>query len=236
MGHNVVYCVDMWMTGKSMVSTSNNNSALEESMNIHYFDQLFFDSGSVLKRTLLTGEYVFYKGDPANHIYAVESGQVHLKRPTPEGRSVLIHVAGDGGSFAEAALFASVYHCDAVAVQKTTIHTYPKKLVLEALRSQPDKTEQYITLLSSQVRSLRTQLELRNILSAKERIIHYLLLKADPATRELIFHMPLKEIASELGLARETFYRNLAQLEKEGIIKRQKKKILLCGENMTGII
>lgn len=205
-------------------------------MNIHYFDQLFFDSGDILKKTLLCGEYVFYKGDPAKYIYGVESGQVHLKRPTPEGRSVLIHVAGDGDSFAEASLFSDVYHCDAVAEEETIVHTYPKTRVLDALRSQPDKTEQYIALLSSQVRSLRTQLELRNILSAKKRIIHYLLLKADPVTRELIFHIPLKEIAAELGLAKETFYRNLALLEQEGVIQRQKKKIRLCGANMTEII
>ncbi len=205
-------------------------------MNIHYFDQLFFDSGDMLKRKLFSGQYIFYKGDPAKHIYAVESGQVHLKRPTPEGRSVLIHVAGDGDSFAEAALFSDVYHCDAVAEAETIIHTYPKTRVLDALRSQPDKTEQYTVLLSSQVRSLRTQLELRNILSAKERIVHYLLLKADPATRELVFHIPLKEMAAELGLAKETFYRNLTQLEKEGVIQRQKKKIRLCGADMTEII
>ncbi len=205
-------------------------------MNIHYFDQLFFDSGDILKKALICGEYVFYKGDPAKYIYAVESGQVHLKRPTPEGRSILIHVARNGDSFAEASLFSDVYHCDAVAQEETIIHTYPKTRVHDALRSQPDKTERYIALLSSQVRSLRTQLELRNILSAKERITQYLMLKANPATREIVFHIPLKEMAAQLGLAKETFYRNLAQLEKEGIIQRQKKKIRLCGENMTEII
>jgi len=205
-------------------------------MNIHNLDQLFFESNPVKEKKLIAGEYVFYQGDPARYIYAVKTGEIRLERPTLEGRSVLIHVAGNKDSFAEASLFAEKYHCNAIATVASTIHIYPKDLILKALQSQPDKAEKYIALLSSHVRNLRAKLELRNILSARDRIMQYFLLIADADTREIILHVPLKEMAAELGLAYETFYRQLARMEKEGVIKRNKNKILLCGADMIEII
>lgn len=82
-----------------------------------------------------------------------------------------------------------------------------------------------MALLASQVRSLRAWLELRNILSARERVIQYLLSAVQAGTGELTLHGPIKEVAFELGLAHETLYRTLADLEVEGTISRGNKKI-----------
>jgi CRP-like cAMP-binding protein len=105
------------------------------------------------------------------------------------------------------------------------INCYAKKQVLEIFRSCPEKAEQFMALLADQVRSLRTSLELRNILSAKKRVLEYFLLTASPNDCEVSIRQPFKELAAEIGLAHETFYRILAGLEKEKIIKREAKKI-----------
>lgn len=196
-------------------------------MDIYTLDKLFCDSERIKTRKLLPNEYVFFQGDIAQNIFAITTGQIRLERPTIEGRSVTMHVANAGESFAQPALFSDAYHCNAIANTSSIIQIYPKDKILNALRSHPDKAEIYIKHLSSQVRSLRTKLELRNILSARERILQYLFLVANPESREVIFAMPLKEIAGELGLAQETFYRELSKLHNEGVIKREKNKITL---------
>ena len=196
-------------------------------MDINTLDKLFSDSGHIKTRKLMSNEYVFYQGDIAQNIFAIKKGQIRLERPTIEGRSVTMHVANVGESFAEAALFSEVYHCNAISTTTSTIHVYSKNQILDALRCEPDKAEKYIAHLSSQVRSLRTRLELRNILSARERILQYLLLVANLKSREVSLDRPLKEIAEELGLAQETFYRELSKMNNEGVIKRNKNKITL---------
>ncbi len=170
---------------------------------------------------------MFCKGDTANNIFSVEEGQVQLTRYTMEGRSVVLHKANAQESFAEAALFSKVYHCNAIATIPSKINCYAKKQILEKFREDPEKAEEFMALLANQVRNLRTSLELRNILSAKKRIFEYLLLTATPGNYEVTVSQSFKELAAELGLAHETFYRELAKLEKEKIIKRHGKKIKL---------
>ncbi len=196
-------------------------------MTISSLEHIFFTTNPVKKMTLKPGEYVFSQGDEARNIFAVEKGQIQLERYTVEGRVVSMHTANEGESFAEAALFSEIYHCSAIALKASVIHIYPKQHILGVLRTQPEISEGYIALLSAQIRSLRSKLELRNILSARERILHYLYLAADPESAEVQLEKSHKETAADLGLAHETFYRELAKLESEKLIKRFRSKILI---------
>ncbi len=195
-------------------------------------NDLFHDIVPTEKRVFNQGDHVFSQGDPAAHIFQVLSGQVKLERYTIEGRSALMHTADAGESFAEASLFSPVYHCNSVVTTPSEILFYPKVKVLEIIHSVPEKAERFIALLASQVRTLRTRLELRNILSARERIFRYLLLTVSPQTSEVLIPVPFKQLAIELGLAHETFYRELAALEKDGIIKRSEKSIIILRSNL----
>lgn len=186
---------------------------------------LLCDSITIEKRCLKVGEFVFHKGDPTTHIFTVEKGLIKLTRFTMEGRAVILHKANAHESFAEAALFSDVYHCNAIATIPSQINCFPKKQTLEMFRKDPEKAEQFMSLLANQVRTLRTSLELRNIISAKQRIFEYFLLLVSTDNFEVVVRQSFKELAAELGLAHETFYRALAKLEKENIIKRDGKKI-----------
>jgi CRP-like cAMP-binding protein len=63
--------------------------------------------------------------------------------------------------------------------------------------------------------------------SAKERVMLYLDLNAEPDGGTVRLRSQLQDIANELGLTREAFYRTLASLEQEGVIKRSGSRILL---------
>ena len=202
-------------------------------MNIRVLDNLISDSTAIQTRSFEAEEYVFYQGDPAYHIFVVEKGQVKLTRYTIEGRSVIMQVANSDESFAEAALFSEVYHCNAITTVPSQVIFYPKQQILDTLRQYPEKAEEFIALLTFQVRALRTRLELRNILSARERILHYFLLRTTPDNPEVVIQDPLKDIAAELGLAHETFYRELAKLEKDGIIQRNDKTIKILHSTLV---
>jgi CRP-like cAMP-binding protein len=165
-------------------------------------------------------ETLFRQGDPATHIFMVQEGCIRLVRYTVEGSSVCVHTAHPGESFAEAALFSDIYHCDAEALLPSIIHCYPKDRMFSILHEHPDKADHFIALLAHHVRSLCALLEVRSIRSAHERILQFLLLHADPQNLEVERVGTYKNMAHELGLAHETFYRALAELEKTGKIKR----------------
>ena len=182
-------------------------------------------------RHFIQNELIFRQGDSVRHLFAVEEGQVRLERNTVEGRQVVLHTANTGQSFSEAALFSDIYHCNAVASLPSRVLLYPKSQVLKTLRDDWKAAERFMAILSGQVRTLRTRLELRNILSARDRILQFLLLKASQNNSEIDLKHSLKHLSSELGLAHETLYRELASLEREGVIKRDGRKITILTRN-----
>jgi CRP-like cAMP-binding protein len=118
-------------------------------------------------RYLAAGEALFRQGDTAAAIFAVEDGQLRLIRHAADSRPVILHTARAGELFAEAALFADAYHCDAVATWASRVRTYPKRQLLTALRGDAALSERFMAILARQIQALRARLEERNIQSAR---------------------------------------------------------------------
>jgi CRP-like cAMP-binding protein len=180
------------------------------------------------RRALAAGEALFRQGDRALAIYAVESGRLRLVRHTVDDRLAVLHTARAGELFAEAALFASTYHCDAVAAAPAAVRIYPKRDLLAAFRADAVLAERFMAQLARQIHGLRARLEERNIRSARERVLHHLALAADRATRRVALDGTLVDLAAELGLSHEALYRTLAALEREGSIVRSREAITLA--------
>jgi CRP/FNR family transcriptional regulator, dissimilatory nitrate respiration regulator len=176
---------------------------------------------------LAPGEILFRRGDPATAIFVIERGQLRLLRQTEGGRTVILHTARKGELFAEAALSATAYQCEAVAVTAARVRAYPTKELRIALRADPKLAERLIAALAHQVQMLRAHLEERNIRSARERILHHLALEAGPGGKTVRLSGSLMDLAAEIGLTHEALYRTLAALEKEGVIRRWPGAILL---------
>ena len=170
---------------------------------------------------------LFRQGDKVSAIYFVETGRLHLERRTFDGRLLILGTTSAGEFFVEAALFAEIYHCDAVATEPSQVRVYPKAAVLNALRADSASAISFLALVARQVIELRQRLELMKVRSAKERVMLYLDFNAGPDGRTVNLRGQLQDIASELGLTREALYRTLASLEQAGAIERTDTRILL---------
>jgi CRP-like cAMP-binding protein len=188
-------------------------------MNHTSFGELFQEARTASK-SLAPGEFLFQKGEASTHLYTVLEGCVRMVRFSWEGDPVVMHTARAGDGLAEASLFSAIYHCDAEAVLPSTVACYDKKIIMAGLRDSPESALACIALYSRQVRSLRTLLEVRAIRSARERVLHYLILRADQETMTVNLGGSVKTMAHDLAMAHETLYRTLAGLEKEGQISR----------------
>ena len=173
------------------------------------------------------GQSIYHQGDPTNAVYRVKSGRIRLLRHTVEGRVVTFRVVRPGEIFAETDLYAEVYKCDAMSDLASEVIAYPKGLVLRALHEQPELAQDLIYQLNEVIRSLKLRLELLAVRSASDRILEYLRFTRSPEQATIHFDRPYKDIASELGLSPEVFYRTLSRLEKDKIITRNKRDITL---------
>ena len=186
-------------------------------------------ASAVTQRRLAADAALFHQGDPARAAFAVREGRVRLVRHGEDGRSLTLHVARPGDSFAEAALFSDRYHCDAIADIPSSVAVFPIAALRKALSADPALSDRFMALLAGQVRDLRARLELRNIRSARERVLGWLLLVG--AESGVVLDRPLKQVAGEIGLSHEALYRTLAALERDGLVARDGGRITLLGRN-----
>jgi CRP-like cAMP-binding protein len=180
-----------------------------------------------ITRTLKRGETLFHSGQPTVGLYQIVSGTVRLVRVDDSGRPTVLYSGEAGGTLAEASLFSPTYHCDAVAASAASVRLYPKAAILEALRRSPDAARGFMAALAHQVMDLRTQLERRNIRSARDRVRHFLALNVGSDRATVLLRGSLKDLATDLGLTHEALYRTLARMSAAGEIRRSGGKIKL---------
>ena len=187
---------------------------------------ILLDETRLERRSLARNELLFRQRDKVHAIYFIEEGRLRLDRRTFDGRALVFGTSCAGEFFVEAALFAEIFHCDAVATEPSRVRVYPKAAVLQVLSTDPSSAVPFLKLMAHQVIEARQRLELMKIRSAKERVMLYLDLHAG-ADNSVRLESELQDVGHELGLTREAFYRTLANLERTGAIERSGARIVL---------
>ena len=96
---------------------------------------LGLDEQTLERRSLARNEALFRQGEKVTAIYFVEAGRLRLERRTFDGRILVLGTTLSRNFFVEAALFADIFHCDAVATEPSQVCIYPKAAVLNAVGS-----------------------------------------------------------------------------------------------------
>lgn len=174
------------------------------------------------------GAHVFRTGAPALAVYYLEAGAVRLVRFGRAGEEVVLHDARAGEFFAEASLDSARYHCDAVASLPSTLLRIPSRALRELIEADPTFAVQWVSLLASQLRSVRTRVERLSLKGAAERVRHLLVSEGRGERCELVLPGTLKDLARDLGLTHEVLYRTLAALQREGVLERQGTSLRLA--------
>ncbi|MFV8833576.1 Crp/Fnr family transcriptional regulator [Aquisalimonas sp. APHAB1-3] len=176
---------------------------------------------------MTTGDVLFRATQPVHSLHVVREGSVALIRTDARGEEITLYKAIAGECVAEPSLFAERYHCDARAVSPTSVTVYPRQAVLESLRSNPDMALQAAMSMAHLVQSTRTRVALLSLNKARDRILHYLQLARRNGADHVDMLSDWKAVATELSLTHEAVYRALAQLEREGLIQRESKRVWL---------
>jgi CRP-like cAMP-binding protein len=136
-----------------------------------------------------------------------------------------IHTGRAGELFAEGALFSDAYQCDAVAAEPAEVRACGKAELLAAIGESPSTIIALLEKVTHLLHHARAMRELRNVRSADHRAMQHLHLASKGGV--VVFDRPLREVADDLGLTHEAYYRSLAALARAGRIKRTGRIITL---------
>lgn len=169
-------------------------------------------------------EIIVREADPCEGFFVVADGLVRVYKIAPDGRERTLHLVRPPHSFAEAAMFHDGgYPAFAAAMEDSRLILVPREPFLRLLRGQPESSVRMFESLSVWMHRLLDQLETETFLNARAKLASYILRElrrrpAEPETRRIKLGAPKKEIASQLGMAPETFSRAQADLEISGLI------------------
>jgi CRP/FNR family transcriptional regulator, dissimilatory nitrate respiration regulator len=173
------------------------------------------------RHTYSSGKTIFRAGSATRWVYYLVSGRVRLIRRGRAGEEIVLHQARAGEFFAEASIDSVRYHCDALAMEASTVLRVSAVDLRNLIAADPDFATQWISLLARQLRAARSRVERLSLKSAAERIRHFLLSGTPGAAGYVKVNGTLKDLAQELGVTHETLYRTLARMERSGQIERQ---------------
>ena len=175
------------------------------------------------------GESLFQQGDPARRIWLCRKGQLKLFRLSPTGQEKIMALITPGRSFAEATMFMSEprypVHCSALV--SSEVIGLETELLIEYLRGDTAACFRLMATLSRRMQEKINQIDALSLQNAHLRISAYLLdeyhRRDRPATFSLVAGK--KHIAGLLAVQPETLSRSLGQLQKDGIVECQARRI-----------
>jgi CRP-like cAMP-binding protein len=181
--------------------------------------------------TLQRGQLLFRLGEPVEHIHYVTRGELLAVRYLADGAEVVMQRARAGEFFAESAMTAQHYSCDARAAAASEIVRLPVRTLIAALASGGSFSVAFALQLATDLRRQCSRLERLRIKRARDRVRHYLVCEG-PMTQP---DATLQDWARELGLEPETLYRTLAGLEAAGEVVREARGVWLAGATEASV-
>jgi CRP/FNR family transcriptional regulator len=183
-------------------------------------------------KTVGPGERLFYEGDVNHGLYVVQSGAVRLFRVNASGHEQVVHIARPGESFGEESLFAQAGHAlNAAAVQSTRLVVLPRNEFVAYLRTNPELLLRVVQALSGHVREMIGLLDDLRLKSARARLANWLLERCpnrnSDEPQSISLSIPKRVVASELGMASETFSRMLAEFQSQQLLAVQGRTLVL---------
>lgn len=117
----------------------------------------------------------------------------------------MIQRAGSGDLLAEASLYATTYHCDAIATTETSIWAFAKRELLNRLAEDPVLAAALLKRLAAELQHARFHSEMLSLKTVASRLDAWIEWHgAIPAKGEWV------RLASELSVSAAALYREIA--------------------------
>lgn len=205
---------------------------------IDLFDSLSLDDtkrlASLLKeRSLKKGEVLFRKGDEGNTLYIVRKGSIKIVLPSRLGDEVSPAIFAEGDFFGEMALLDGLPRsAHAVALEQTEILALNRKDFFAFLQNSERAIKAIFSYLSVRIRKMDDLLEDAHFLTIPTRFARRLVELAKKHGSvgrdekiEIDLRLNQSDLASLVGVTRESINKELRVLREKGIVDMTGSKI-----------
>jgi CRP-like cAMP-binding protein len=187
-----------------------------------------------LNRTFKRGSTIYAPNQAGETVLVLAAGRVKIKDITPDGRETILAFIEEGELFGELAILDGQSRREyAEAVDACQVLLIPRGDIVALMESRPDIALSVTKLIG--FRRLRIESRLRNLLflSSRDRMLHILLELADSHgdrnRNRVELRIPLthQDVASLIGVTRETATLTLGQLQAAGLVEVSRRRLVI---------
>ena len=176
------------------------------------------------------GKVLFGEGQPAESLWAVKEGLIHIIKPGPEGREMVLEVIPPGELFgAIVAIENRPYPAAAVAAEPSVVWRMPASLARELCLKHPTLRAAILDQVTSRLRSAHERLRSVALERIEQRLARMLLTLVtkighveDGVT---VLSVTRQELADMVGTTVETTIRVTSKWQQAGIVHSARHKI-----------
>lgn len=188
-----------------------------------------------VRQTYDRGEMIVRQGDPAAHLYLVESGRIKITTLAPDGREAFVAIIGPGQVFGELSLFDTQQRtADARAMEPTVVHGLAHDDFRPYVNARPQVAWELLKVLVRTVRRQDQAIQDMVFLDVGGRVARRLLDLAaqhgEPADGGTRITIPItqEELAQMVGASRESVNKALGSFMDRGWVTLEGRHYLIA--------
>ncbi|MBC7260414.1 MAG: Crp/Fnr family transcriptional regulator [Chloroflexi bacterium] len=180
----------------------------------------------VHEMTVSPGQAIIWEGEPCQATYFIVHGLVRTRRMSPNGREQVLAYLGPGECVnLVAALDGKPSPVTADAVIPTVLYYISCADCRHILKEHGELAHTVLQYLAGEVRRLSDLVESLALYTVRTRLARFLLHYADEKSSPRQWTQ--EEIAAHIGTVREMVGRTLRDFAAEGLIRRQRGRIVI---------
>ena len=197
-------------------------------------EELGYIAEKMIARHYENGNYIFLEDSDGEQCFFVLKGSVKVTRLSKDGREVILAMLNKGDFFGEMSLLdGESRSANVIALEKTEVLILDRNDFLDVVNDYPQIAVQLLKELAGRLRKSDRQIASLSLSDAEKRIALCIIRFADEQGiiqngRVSIPKTPIQQdIANMAGTSRETVSRALSILEKEDLIARKGRELMI---------
>jgi CRP/FNR family transcriptional regulator, cyclic AMP receptor protein len=179
-------------------------------------------------------QVIFNEGDPGTALYMIVKGRVKMSQSSPDGKERTLALLSSGDVFGEMALLdEQARSADAVVVEDAELLVVPRKEFLGFIMAQPQVAMSLLVVLSQRLRHTNLLVHDAAFFDVRGRLARVLLDLArgdgetEPGGALVCPRLTQSELASMVGVTRESVNKWLRHYERNGLITRRRGRLVI---------
>lgn len=172
------------------------------------------------------GATIYCEGNVGNHVFYITRGEVKTYKVNEDGKELITELFSDKSFFGFTSFLAhKPYSENAEAIQATEIIKLEKGELLNLIKSNPQLGLNFIDLLSNDLDTVKEHLMHLAYDSVRKKTADAILHLSPDANKDKTVRISRSDLASMIGIAKETLTRTLTDFKDEKLIRTNRNTI-----------